>query len=374
MQDILNVYVRITMQDLKAFSFAKKRSGIYKIGFIISIIFTMLLLLGIVAIVLTFSNAKELQMTIILMVIPALLIWGFNLLPAFLTYLKLRSDFEKSKLLGILQCYRFFEDRLEICSEIGSFCLPWNDIFRVYEIKPCFVIQPAPGKIFLIPRRCFNSQEQLDLFINTVESRVDKKRIKLKRYRLRNSKPDYGEIKYQENISQTADIKNENGNPIIEVQVSLSKNEYLAMNFRLYYTKPAGLIITAFGVLLIFSSIRSFFLITANSLIPFVLGVTFTLVMPLMLYSNVVKRYQKDVVLKKPYTYKFYEDYFVVEHPSGTNRIRFCDLVKVTEIKTTILLYVTTQLAHIVPKRIFDGREEELKALRDLLKRNVTKK
>ena len=298
-----------------------------------------------------------------------LIIWGFTLLPSFMLYLKQSSNFKRSKLLGLLQCFKIFEDRLEICSENGSFSLQWNDIYKVQELKPCIIIQSSPGKMFIIPRRCFCSQEQLELFISTLDSKVDKKKTKLKRYRLRNSMPDYGEIKVYENTSQAAELQNEQGEPIVEIQFLLTKNEYKAINFRLYYTKPTGLIITAIGIILMVSAIRTLSLHQVNSIPPLLIGIIFTFLMPVMLYSNSIKRYEKDVALKKPYIYKFYEDYFIVEHPSGTSKIRFCDLVSVTEINTAFLFYVTTQIAHIIPKRVLEGREYELKTLKDLAQR-----
>jgi membrane protein YdbS with pleckstrin-like domain len=378
MQDILSINIKYTLKDLKDFSFAKAGSGSRRAYFIICILLTVLIALGIATILLTFSDAEEMLGFIAIMIVPVFLIWGFALLPAFSTYLILRSSFKKSRLLGTLQCYRLFEDRLEIHSENGSFSLLWNEVYKVQEFKPCFVIQSAPGKFFLVPRRCFESQEPLDLFVNTLNSKIDKKKIKLKRYRLRNSRPDYEEKKFNEDIAgQTAESANERGEPVIEVRFSLFKKDYVAMNFRLYYTRPAGLIFTAIGILLIALSIRNLSLYSIDELIPIaplLIGVIFTLVMPLTLYSNSVKRYEKDAALQKPYIYKFYEGYFVVEHPTGMNRIQLSDLVKVTEIKTAILLFVTTQIAHIIPKRIFEGREEELKALRDLLKRSASRK
>lgn len=371
MQEILSINVKYTLKDLKAFSFAKARSGFRMVGFIFCIILTIFFAYGIVLAVLTIPSVVVIFMSLTSMVVPALLIWGFYLLPAFLTYSQLRTSFIKSRLLGLLQCYRFFDDRLEICSENGNFSLLWNDIYKVQELKPCFIIQSSPGKMSLIPRRCFESQEQLDLFIDIMKSRMENNKIKLKGYRLKNSNPDYGEIKYYENIDKAAGLEIEQGEPILEVQFSLLKNDYLDFNFRLYYTKPTGLILTAIGILLLAATIRNFILSIGNPILSLVLGIVFTFALPLKLYYSSVKCYERDAALQKPYIIRFYSEYFVVEHPSGTNKIKFCDLVKVTEFKSAILLFVTTQIAHIVPKRVFEGREDKLIAIRDLLRQRV---
>lgn len=373
--EILSINIKYTLKDLKDFSLAKTRTGILnKISLTISVLLTIFIVLVTVVFIFILSEVKWLLISVPLMILPIIITWGLTLLPGFMLYQKQQSDFKRSKLLGLLQCLKISEDRMDIYSENGSFSLQWNDVYKVQELKPCIIIQSSPGKIFIIPRRCFCNQEQLDLFINILDSKVDKKKTKLKRYKLRNSMPDYGEIKVYENTNKAMELKDEQGEPIIELQFSLSKNEYIAMNFWLYYTKPVGLIITVIGIILMVSSIRMFSLSEVNSITPLLMGIAFTFLMPVMLYSNSIKRFKRDAALQKPYTYKFYEDCFVVEHPSGTSRIRFGDLVKVTEIKTAVLFFVTTQIAHIIPKRVLKGREYEFKTLKDLAQRKVTSK
>lgn len=369
MQEKLGINVKYTLKDLREYSFAKERSGIQKAMFIFRIVFAIMLTLGIAAVIPDFVNGVENGIYIVIVTIVLLLfICSFDLLGPFLVYLRLRDSFKKSKLLGILQCYRFFDDRLEIISETGSFTLWWRDVYSIRELRPCFVIQPSPGKIHLVPRRCFESQEQLDLFMNIIESGVGKRKIKLKGYKLKNSSPDHGEIKTSECTDQTAEIKNEQGEPILEVQCSILRDEYVGLNFRLYYTKPAGLLVTAIGVLFIYSSIRNLSFNPMSSFVALALGVTFIFFIPLKLYFSIIKRYENDAAIRKPYIIEFYDEYFVVGHPDGANKILYSDLVRVIEKKTAIMLFVTINTAHIVPKRAFEGREDELKALRDLLR------
>jgi hypothetical protein len=204
--------------------------------------------------------------------------------------------------------------------------------------------------------------------MNIIESGVGKRKIKLKGYKLKNSSPDHGEIKTSECTNQTAEIKNEQGEPILEVQCSILRDEYVGLNFRLYYTKPAGLLVTAIGVLFIYSSIRTLSFNPMSSFVALALGVTFIFFIPLKLYFSIIKRYENDAAIRKPYIIEFYDEYFVVGHPDGANKILYSDLVRVIEKKTAIMLFVTINTAHIVPKRAFEGRKDELKALRDLLR------
>lgn len=374
MQELLSLNVKYTLKDMREYSFAKARTGINLAMFIACIVLTILIALAIMSIILVFPNTEERNIYIILMVILLLFFWSFSLLTPLISYLILRSYFTKNRHLEVLQRYRLFDDRLEIISEAGSFAIWWRDIYCIRELRPCFVIQPSSGKMYLLPRRCFESQEQLDLFMDIIKSRLHPGKLDLKAYRFKISSPDHGEIKNSECTGQTTEIKNETGVPIMEVQCSVSKNEYIALKFRRYYTQPAGLLTIAIGILCIYTSIRNLSLGISNSIVTLGLGVIFTFVIPLKLYFDSTKSYESDAAIQKPYTIKFFDEYYVIEHPNGASKTLYSDLIRVKEEKTAILLFVSTNLAHTVPKKAFEGREDELKALEDLLRQRARMK
>lgn len=418
MQESLSINVRLTLKDLKTFSLARINSGIHIVRLILCILITFMMLTGIVITALSFDDAELKQITIITAAVILVMSWLFYLLPMLSLYIRMRTSFVKSKLLQVLICYKVFADRLEIWSENERVALQWNEIYAIQEFKPCFAIQSAPGMIFLIPRRCFASQGQLDIFINFLESAGNKKKIKLKKYRLKDSMPDEGKIIHQDDEAkdrdigaadgdfadeargvwtggqdietedrdsgtkdqiteiedrdaaapQSAESEDEREKPVLEVEYELLKNEYMELNYRLYYTKPGGLIITVFGLALTALSIRGFLLGTGYPWVPLALGLFLVLYPPLIILTGGNRHYIGNVALRKPRTLKFHNDHFVVVHPAGTSNIKFGDLVKVTETKSAVLLYVTDRLVHIIPKRVFEGREDGLKALRDLLR------
>ncbi|HEY8349029.1 MAG TPA: YcxB family protein [Clostridia bacterium] len=418
MQEVLNINVKITPKDLIAFSFTKARSGIRFIGFILYIIVAVLLITGIVTAVLGFDDAELKAFTVRMFSVLLILIQVLYLVPALSMYLRLRNSFRKSRLLQAVQHYRIFDDRIESWSENERVALPWKDVYFIYELKPCFAIYPAPGMVFLIPRRCFASQEQLDLFISVLESEADRKKIRLKKYKLKNSSPDFDEtgmkirdmnenrgtehqdadeMKGTNGVNEANEAKGPNEimggnidaaqtagsgighatqdreeanvqeNPVLETEFMLLRKEYINLSYRLFYTKPGGLIMTAVGILFAALSARGFILDSGKPWVLLAPALIFTLYPPLAIYFGGRKHYDRNAALQKPKTMKFYNDHFVIVHPSGTSSINFSDLVKITEEKTAILLYVTDRLVHIIPKRVFEGRADDLLALRKLL-------
>jgi hypothetical protein len=427
MQEGLSINVRLALKDLRAFSMARINSGIHIVRLILCILITFLMLTGIVIAALSFSDAELKQITVIMATVILIMAWVFYLLPMLSLYMRLRTSFIKSKLLRVPVCYKVFADRLEIWSENDRVILQWNEIYMVQEFRPCFAIQSVPGMIFLVPKRCFASQAQLDLFINILELAGNKKKIKLKKYRLRDSRPAEDEIAVQATDARNRDVEAadrdiyaETGNietgvqdngtrdrgsggrdpdsgekdpdpdtetegldtaavqstesedeqekPVLEVEYKLLKKEYMNLSYRLYYTGPGGLIITAFGLVLTALSIRGFLLGTGYPGLPLALGLFLVLYPPLIMFVGGNRHYLRNSALQKPRILKFHNDHFVVVHPAGTSKIRYSDLVKIREAKTAVLLYVTDRLMHIIPKRVFEGREDELEALRDLLR------
>ncbi len=416
MKEVLSLNVRITPKDLKEFSFAKYRSGILIIRFIylLCIVITVILSAGMAIAVLMFEDTETKSFTVTAFSIMLVIAWMLYLIPPFSQYMRLLASHRKSSLLRVLQHYRIYGDRLESYSKDEKVALYWKDIYYVQELRPCFAIYPAPGMVVLIPRRCFESQDQLDLFISVLESEVSRKKVRLKKYRLRHSNPDRYEngmtegsrdtegcrdiagaetretgafreagadmghaLNGAENAQGTAGDENAHGSagtentpeqPVLETEFSIGRDEYIRMRYRLYYTRPQGLVLTAVGVLLAALSSMGFILGTGKPWLALVPALVLLLYPALALYFAGRKHFNMNMALQKPRTMKFYPDRFVVLHPSGVASIRYCDLVKIREEKAAFLLFVTDHLVHIIPKRVFDGREDDAKVLRDLLR------
>jgi hypothetical protein len=140
-------------------------------------------------------------------------------------YLTQRYNFQKSKLLSNPQCFEFQDEGIKITSPIANSTIYRSDIFKIKELKPCFIIFISPLKYTLIPRRCFCAQEELILFRHLITQKMDKKKYKLKKYRLGKAAPDNEQsIPFQPPNSSTVEPE---GSPLLKVNIHLTKKEHL---------------------------------------------------------------------------------------------------------------------------------------------------
>ena len=169
-------------------------------------------------------------------------------------------------MLHNLNCVEVSNDKFAVRTLESSFSLLWEEIYKIEELKPCFLIYYSPVKINVIPRRCFISQEQLDEFLNILRNNVSKKKLKLKNYKLKKSLPDFGEVIKTDEIThaQENEWTDEGEKPEITIKYELLKKDLLRINFKMYYSKPADIILTLLGVFLLYlyfsSSYKTVFL------------------------------------------------------------------------------------------------------------------
>lgn len=359
MENSIKINVTYTLKDLKAYVYAKSYPGTLGrmyyliLGFIIPILFTAVILAGAVLTGDT-SLLITLPLTIISFTIFSLIVQA----PFLLNYFTMKSNFNKSKLLNIPQCFEFDEDKLVLSSTNGTFSVLWKDIFKVKELKPCFVIYTSPIKYFLLPRRCINSADQLDLLRNIFKQKIEKRKLKLKKYPLGKISLDK-DIQIYNEAAHNAQITEEEPS-LLELHFSLTKEELLALNFRLFYTKPAGIIMTAAGILLLIAYIVPLFSNGSSSIIRLLLGLFFTAYPPVILYIKIKKGFEKDAALQKVFTYKIYNDFFIVVSEVNEHKTLWSDVVKVTEITSAFMIFVTKYIAHVIPKRVFEEDEEKI--------------
>lgn len=369
MQEALKIFIKYTNKDLRAYSFAMTY-GKYGGGGLVLLGFPILLL-AIAIITIILDQSRGLKETLFLMV-PLLIIIGMLLLPGVLIYYVQIYSFKRSKLLGGLQCYEFHGDQIRSSSRNGTFSIAWSDIYKVRELKPCFLIYQSPAKIYVIPRRCFSDQEQLERFLSILEDNVDRKKLKIRRYRLGKSRPDSSEGF----ITPTAPKEdNSCGAQLMEIEFVITKKDYIGYFFRQYYTKPSGLVITGLGVYFIYNYISKVADMGVAIIGSLITGAFLVFLIPVILYINILRQFDKDTVYRQPYLFRFFDDCYTLEHPSGNNRIFWRDLVKINETRQEYIFFVTTRMVHFIPKRVFAGREADLQALSSLIrqKRKNTK-
>lgn len=376
MERNLRINVKYTLKDIKDFCFAKTLSKPFNKVFLIlkGLVFILYIISIPVIILLPIQDKFFMLFMLFVSAIPIIIMIGAAVLPFILFYFSQTNNYKKSKLMEKFQCFELNDEAITIFSSDSSFTVKWNDIYQIQELKPCFLIFTSPGKSFLLPRRCFSDEGQLNEFVGLFTTKLQKSKLKFKRYKLGKISPDAGEIEIkkpsQEPIQQADQEKD---TQLFNLSFSLFKKDIIEANFILYYTKPVGIIITVIGAAFILSFLASLLTHKNSSIMSLVFGIMFTLFVPIMMYTNTSKRFENDAALKKPYNYKFFKDYFVIDHPSGVVKIRWDELVKVTEIKTAYLLFASTQIAHIIPKSVIISDEEKHRILRELIKDKLTK-
>lgn len=367
MNNSIKINVTYTLKDLKAYVYAKSYPGtlgrIYylSLGFIFPILFIIAMLAGSIL-----TNDTSL-LTILLP--PTISFAMFSLIvqaPFLLNYFTMKSNFNKSKLLNVPQCFEFEEDKLVLSSSNGTFSVLWKDIFKIKELKPCFVIYTSPVKYFLLPRRCINSANQLELLRNIFKEKIEKRKLKLKKYRLGKISLDK-DIEIYNETKQNVQITEEDQS-LLQLHFSLTKEELLAVNFRLFYTKPAGIMMTSAGIGLLILYIAPSFSSGNDSIIRLILGLFLLAYPPIIIYTKIKKGFEKDAALQKVFTYKIYNDFFIIVSEVNEHKILWSDVIKVTELKSAFMIFATKYIAYVIPKRVFEENKEKIEMFKRILK------
>lgn len=378
MEESLKINVKLTEKDLKDFVFGKEFSTIWKkISFFISLIVVLFFLLSIfVLVILNPPGLKELfsfpyAISLIISIIIFSLVILSPVINPLIIYVNLKINFRKSKLLRKLQCYEFLNDRVNVFSDSSSNTLYLTDIYRINEYKKCFVIYTSRYKMCIIPRRCFRSKDELDKFINICIYNIDNKKLKLKKYGLFISQPDYAETQVLNQIVKDNIQKNSDDDTLIDISYSFNINEVRKTFLNIYYKSLSGKIMTLIG-----AGLLSLFVIRVvnqsyNPIVVLILGLIFVLMPPISTYNLANKNFKTDAVMKKARNYKFKENGFICTYQNGESFVKWDEVVKAEEVKSDILLYATKRTAHIIPKRVFDDRTEELNLLRKIIKEKV---
>lgn len=370
MNDTVKINIKYRLKDFRDFSFAKSFMGVTnKILLIPAAVLGILMIMGLTfAIFLSFWDPYILVMIISPCIIAILFISAFLFLPVIVNYLVYKRSFMKSKALQGLNCLEFTREKYTISSADGMTSLKWEEIYMFQELRNLMILYLSPLKMTIIPKRCFESQEQIDELKDILRKCLPKNKLKLKNYKFERFSPDYGEVEFKNESCTVVEFDGDNveDNPELTLDVSLEKKDLLSTYFILLYKKPAGIIITLVGLCLIILNVKNFE-INSPSFFLLVLGITFVFLMPLMLIINSDRAYNNDQLIQKTVKYKIYKDYYMVNHPSGMSRTEFANLVKIVETRSAILLFVTTQICHIIPKRIFVGKEEELLKFKEIL-------
>lgn len=374
MNDNLKVNVILTSKDIKNFTSDKHLKKLFtKLIFSLVIIIAMIIpLLPLIEASLKQNDGQAVFLRISLSII-IIFVLAVNCLPILINYLFQKSKLKSNNQLNTLCCYEFIEEGMKILFSSGSLSISWAEINKIEESKHCFTIHTSPNKTFILPKRCFNNIEQLDIFKNLIADKIDNRNLKLKKYKVQNFSPDYVDTKaFESNVEEN---KSDTLPSLFEFRGILTKSELIKTNLRLYYTNPAGTIMTALGLFFIYSGAKSFinssdYSLTYSSsinLFPFIFGFIFTIMMPFNIYRNTSKQFKKNSDVNNINIYRFYSDYFTVNHPKLNLRIAWNELSKIVNTKSSYIFFTTNKTLCVIPKRLFEDKQSELQILKDII-------
>ncbi|HPU41084.1 MAG TPA: YcxB family protein [Acetivibrio clariflavus] len=376
----VKLYIKYTLKDIRDICIEKVYGGI--LGKIFMAPFIIVLVIAAVTIPVSLfflQREPEQLLDFISTLLFLVFILGFIVnFPFVVIYLSYKNDYRKSKLWQSIQCVEVSKENLVISSEEGSRTMTWDEVDGVLEYRRCFFIHQSSAKIFVLPKRCFVSQEQLEEFRSILSSSLESNKLILKNYKLVHSCPDYCDTEFELKSSvleKAAEGDNEQKTELV-LEVLLEKKEYIKFNFMFFYKKPIVIIFTLLGLYLLvrgllgFGQLNNFIRIFSFRIFSLLSGVFLTFSIPLMLliFSNRV--YKRDKSMKKSALYKIYKDHYSVERSEGFLNIEWDKLVKIVDTKDFIFIFVTNNVVSIIPKRIFKGREEDLRKFEGILREN----
>jgi len=155
------------------------------------------------------------------------------------------------------------------------------------------------------------------------------------------------------------------------LNIRLTEAEFLKFSLQRFYQSFIGRVITIFGLILIVIPILLFLIKPefVNGKFPFpqfILGLVFTLGVPLLIFRASKKAYFANNQLSEETIYTFAKEAINLQGLSYTLKLKWNRLVQVTENDAFFLLYVTKQSSHIIPKAQLSEKEES--QLRELVK------
>lgn len=92
-----------------------------------------------------------------------------------------KKYFNSNKLLQNEQKYNFTDEGISISSENGNGKIDWDKIFKVDESKTFFALYISIGQAYIIPKRFFNSDDDIKLFKEILKDNIDNKKLKMKK-------------------------------------------------------------------------------------------------------------------------------------------------------------------------------------------------
>ena len=312
-----------------------------------------------------------------------------------------RQSYKRSKMYLTRTRFIFSDENILVISKYGSSTDLWNEIDSVREAKYAFIISRKGKDEYVITRRSFSNQVQIDNFLLLLESHIGAGKLLLKHYALtfdpQNTQNTQNSLNLQniqenaqENTAQNEVIfEKKSGTPSsqVEVHVSLSQKESLFFELGRYYKQVQGIIVNIIGFILlgifIYDRMMDFDSLHLDIVI-LIIGCFLTFGIPVSLCLKSRRNYKKSTVSGRQQIFRFDEDYLCVESDNDTKKYRWNELTQFTKQKNGFifkaklaedyqkrarLISKTSQKGYYVPARAFKT-PEDIRVFEEIVKRN----
>ncbi len=144
----------------------------------------------------------------------------------------------------------------------------------------------------------------------------------------------------------------------ISVTTQITLKDYINVSYYTFYRKWTTISSTIMGLLMLFLSLT--ILENDKFFIPLVLGLFLVFFLPISMYFTLKKIYNSHNRLKEQVLYEFDEDNMTTTGQSFSSTLSLENLYSVTESKNYILVWTSSRVASIIPKRNFSGEQLQL--------------
>ena len=296
-----------------------------------------------------------------------------------------RQSYKRSKMYLTRTRFIFSDENILVTSRYGSSTVLWNEIDSIREGKYAFILSRKDKDEYVITRKSFSGQIQIDDFILLLESRVDTGKLMLKHYAITLHTQDA-----QENTAPHEILFKKwagTAPAAVEVIVSLSQKESLFFELGRYYKQVPGIIVNITGFILlgifIYDRIMNFDSLHLDIVI-LIIGCFLTFGIPVSLCLKSRRNYKKSTVSGRQQIFRFDDDYLCVESDNDTKKYRWNELTQFTKQKNGFifkaklaedyqkrarLISKTSQKGYYVPARAFKT-PEDIRVFEEIVKRN----
>lgn len=155
----------------------------------------------------------------------------------------------------------------------------------------------------------------------------------------------------------------------IILTTKLSVDDYIKINYQLFYRKWAVKIMTGFGFFLLILIVFLFGTLEQFPWLQLTFGLFLTIGLPISVYFSAKKNYKSNKRISETVNYEFDKENIITIGESFNSKLTWDKIYGVTESNDWILIWQNRQVANVVPKR--DFKVGELQKFKDIVKSHI---